>query len=169
MLRIRWVGLGHKQARVWPLRNFCYRPRPPHFAAATISSAIRGRADSLISFKKPPFLPSTPEKFHLEPLTDPDLMLSHHPARAIDRRLPPSVEFWAPPVASWPRSTLMTCSLRVAHGHGHDLFRHLTELAALAVASDRIPPGNLLLAAVQQSGLQRQSLGRNPRQEVQHG
>ena len=29
-------------------------------------------------------LPSRPGKFHPEPLTDPDLILSHHPARAID-------------------------------------------------------------------------------------
>jgi hypothetical protein len=29
-------------------------------------------------------LPSRPGEFHPEPLTDPDLILSHHPARAID-------------------------------------------------------------------------------------
>jgi Arc/MetJ-type ribon-helix-helix transcriptional regulator len=34
-----------------------------------------------------------------EPLTDPDLILSHHPARATARRLPPSVELRVPPVA----------------------------------------------------------------------
>ena len=45
-------------------------------------------------------------------LTDPDLILSHHPARAIDRRLPPSVGRQAPPVASWPDPTSMTCPLR---------------------------------------------------------
>jgi hypothetical protein len=38
-----------------------------------------------------PFAP--PEwEFHPEPLTDPDLILSHHPARATARRLPPSAE-----------------------------------------------------------------------------
>src|SRR5215510_14953549 len=37
-------------------------------------------------------LPSRPGDFHPEPLTDPDLILSHHPARATARRLPPSVE-----------------------------------------------------------------------------
>jgi len=31
-----------------------------------------------------PKLPSRPGEFHPEPLTDPDLILSHHPARAID-------------------------------------------------------------------------------------
>src|SRR5207244_3012542 len=37
-------------------------------------------------------LPSRPREFHPEPLTEPDLILSHHPARAIARRPPPSVE-----------------------------------------------------------------------------
>jgi Ca2+-binding RTX toxin-like protein len=44
-------------------------------------------------------LPSRPGEFHPEPLTDPDLILSHHPARATARRLPPSVACWVPPVA----------------------------------------------------------------------
>src|SRR6266704_4397315 len=42
-------------------------------------------------------MPSRPGEFHPEPLTDPDLILSHHPARAIARRLPPSTERRAPP------------------------------------------------------------------------
>src|ERR1700722_18291302 len=37
-------------------------------------------------------LPSRPGEFHPEPLTDPDVTLSCHPARATARRLPPSVE-----------------------------------------------------------------------------
>ena len=53
-------------------------------------------------------VPSRPREFHPEPLTDPDLILSHHPARAIDRRLPPSVGCQALPVASWPDPTSMT-------------------------------------------------------------
>ena len=40
-------------------------------------------------------MPSRPGEFHLEPLTDPDLTLSRHPARATARRLPPSVENWS--------------------------------------------------------------------------
>ena len=36
-------------------------------------------------------MPSRPGEFHPESLTDPDLILSHHPARATARRLPPSV------------------------------------------------------------------------------
>ena len=37
-------------------------------------------------------MPSRPGEFHPESLTDPDLILSHHPARVIARRLPPSAE-----------------------------------------------------------------------------
>jgi hypothetical protein len=43
--------------------------------------------------------PSRPGEFHPEPLTDPDLNLSIHPARAIARRLPPSIDHRVPPVA----------------------------------------------------------------------
>src|ERR1700731_1353061 len=32
---------------------------------------------------------------------DPDLILSHHPARATARRLPPSVQNWSSSIASW--------------------------------------------------------------------
>jgi hypothetical protein len=55
-------------------------------------------------------MPSRPGEFHPEPLTDPDLILSHHPARAIARRLPPSAEISGSsrfdPVG--PSSTAMT-------------------------------------------------------------
>src|SRR5215469_5263717 len=58
--------------------------------------------------------PSRPREFHPEPLTDPDVILSHHPARAIGRRLPPSAEIAGSsrfdPVG--PRSTAMTHPLR---------------------------------------------------------
>ena len=40
-------------------------------------------------------LPSRPGEFHPKPLTDPDLTLSRHPARATERRLPPPVENWS--------------------------------------------------------------------------
>src|SRR5271170_1609989 len=58
--------------------------------------------------------PSRPGEFHPEPLTDPDLILSHHPARVTARRLPPSAE---PSGSSrfdpvGPSSTAMTCPLR---------------------------------------------------------
>src|ERR1700675_4808982 len=75
-------------------------------------------------------LPSKPRKFHPEPLTDPDLNLSIHPARAIDWRLPPSVELRAPPVASWPDSSSMTRPLRSTTIR----FRHFID-GSLALAS----------------------------------
>ncbi len=37
-------------------------------------------------------VPSSLGEFHPEPLTEPDVILSHHPAHAITRRLPPSAE-----------------------------------------------------------------------------
>ena len=37
-------------------------------------------------------LPGRPGEFHSEPPTDPDVNLSIHPARATQRRLPPSAE-----------------------------------------------------------------------------
>src|SRR6516165_5312794 len=51
----------------------------------------------LAKFSPPPgklikIVPSRPGEFHPEPLTDPDVILSHHPARAPERRPPPSVE-----------------------------------------------------------------------------
>src|ERR1700678_702604 len=59
-------------------------------------------------------LPSRPGEFHPESLTDPDVILSHHPARVIPRRLPPSAERSGSsrynPVG--PSSTPMTCPLR---------------------------------------------------------
>jgi hypothetical protein len=59
-------------------------------------------------------MPSRPGEFHPEPLTDPDLNLSIHPARVTARRLPPSAE---PSGSSrfnpvGPSSTAMTHPLR---------------------------------------------------------
>jgi hypothetical protein len=72
----------------------------------------QGKAENAVAVPSRRLLPSRPREFHPEPLTDPDLNLSIHPARAIDRRLPPSVELRAPPVASWPDSSSMTRPLR---------------------------------------------------------
>src|SRR6516225_7760194 len=55
-------------------------------------------------------MPSRPGEFHPEPLTDPDVILSHHPARATERRPPPSVEkrgLFLLPVGPLPTS--VTC------------------------------------------------------------
>ena len=58
-------------------------------------------------------MPSRPGEFHPESLTDPDVILSHHPARVIAPRLPPLAE---PSGSSrfdpvGPCSTAMTCPL----------------------------------------------------------
>src|ERR1017187_5926379 len=52
-------------------------------------SAIGSKAEDICSQRVFRLLPSRPEEFRLEPLTDPDLILSHHPARIIAPRLPP--------------------------------------------------------------------------------
>jgi hypothetical protein len=48
---------------------------------------------------KKELLPSRPGELHPESLTDPDVILSHHPARATMRRLPPSIDDQVPPAA----------------------------------------------------------------------
>jgi len=49
----------------------------------------RGFSRSAVLDQRLSGLPSRPGEFHPEPLTDPDLILSHHPARAIEGcRLP---------------------------------------------------------------------------------
>jgi len=47
-----------------------------------LESALRGQTGSDRHAAKMTRLPSRPGEFHPEPLTDPDLILSHHPARA---------------------------------------------------------------------------------------
>jgi hypothetical protein len=63
---------------------------------ATLESVLLGSVHprGVGEFTLPGLLkvPSRPGEFHPEPLTEPDLILSHHPARAIARRLPPSAE-----------------------------------------------------------------------------
>ena len=71
------------------------------------------RSGNICSLRDLPVLPSRPGEFHPEPLTDPDLTLSRHPARATARRLPPSVEnseLLLLPVDPLPTS--VTCLLR---------------------------------------------------------
>ena len=60
-------------------------------------SGSEGATDGLRPTTQPQLVPSRPGDFHPEPLTDPDLILSHHPARAIARSLPASTERWAHP------------------------------------------------------------------------
>src|ERR1700732_4572299 len=56
------------------------------------SAAIWGTPVVMPASSRRQPLPSRPGEFHPESLTEPDLILSHHPARAIARRLPPSAE-----------------------------------------------------------------------------
>src|SRR5580704_5856029 len=56
-------------------------------------------------------MPSRPGELHPEPLTDPDLTLSRHPARATARRLPPSVENWSPSFAAALRAFSGHCAV----------------------------------------------------------
>ena len=58
------------------------------------SNAI-GRTD----MKWSAFLAESARELRPERLTDPDVNLSIHPARAIARRLPPSIDYRVPPVA----------------------------------------------------------------------
>src|SRR5689334_19461831 len=60
--------------------------------------------------------PSRPGESHPEPLTDPDLTLSRHPARAIERRLPPSAENWGSSCCQLARSDVDDL-LPLLHGH----------------------------------------------------
>src|SRR5215472_4704135 len=92
---------------LWPSRH---RP-PPGFESAfgELRTFARSRPRSRATR-----MPSRPGEFHPEPLTDPDLNLSIHPARVTARRLPPSAE---PSGSSrfdpvGPCSTAMTCPLR---------------------------------------------------------
>lgn len=81
-------------------------------------------------------MPSRPGEFHPEPLTDPDLNLSIHPARTIDRGLPSSVELRAHPVAGWPVSTSMTHPLRsTAITAASSLLRSSPHLSGASVLS----------------------------------
>src|SRR5713101_6784513 len=73
------------------------------------SCAFDARLESMLLEDPPqnPFStvsPSRPGEFHPEPLTDPDLTLSRHPARATARRLPPSVETWSSSCCQLARS-----------------------------------------------------------------
>ena len=95
-------------------------PRPPagprnsNWAASPRRACFRllGGFRIRFGYLERPQAPSRPREFHPEPLTDPDLILSHHPARVIGRKLPPSVVCQAPPVTGWPNPTPMTRPLR---------------------------------------------------------
>src|SRR6266478_4844114 len=76
---LRGCGWGNERAQD-EMRSSRFRWEPPASPNATVP-ALAARN-----------VPSRPREFHPEPLTDPDLNLSIHPARVTARRLPPSAE-----------------------------------------------------------------------------
>src|SRR5215204_5708026 len=56
-----------------------------------VSGAVRKQMDVAV-LPAATRMPSRPGEFHPEPLTDPDVNLSIHPARVTARRLPPSAD-----------------------------------------------------------------------------
>jgi hypothetical protein len=74
------------------------------------STGFRGKAD-LPTYDVAIWqaMPSRPGEFHPEPLTDPDVNLSIHSARATARRLPPSAE---PSGSSWYMTQLAQAQRR---------------------------------------------------------
>ena len=95
-----------------PLRLVRYG-RPSFVDKDEANVGAQGNSGRAEESPDPTFLPSGPGEFHPESLTDPDVILSHHPARVIARRLPPSAEpsgsSQFDPVG--PCSTAMTCPL----------------------------------------------------------
>ena len=79
---------------------------------ARVTSAWWSKADEIYSSRVLLVVPSRPGEFHPEPLTDPDLTLSRHPARAIARRLPPSIEHRVPPGVGWTQHQLTRAKWR---------------------------------------------------------
>ena len=81
-------------------------------------------------------LPSRPGESHPEPLTDPDLTLSRHPARATERRLPPSVKNWGSSCCQLARPDVDDL-LPLLHGHYpvSSLLRSSPPLAGASVLS----------------------------------
>src|ERR1700687_5346650 len=89
-------------------------------------------------------MPSRPGEFHPESLTEPDLILSHHPARAIARRLPPSAESSGSSriLPSWPMLTgNAPPPLRRGHSPASSLLRGSPPLSGASVLSaSRLEP-----------------------------
>jgi hypothetical protein len=96
-------GDGKRGVAEWPKlpRPSSTLPTRKHGPPAS-GAAYRGEPDVQTTVSVGPFLPSRPGEFHPEPLTDPDLNLSIHPARVTARRLPPSIELQVPPDAGCP-------------------------------------------------------------------
>jgi hypothetical protein len=95
-------------------RSVCSAAGPSRLPSWCSGQAGRTRSRHLLktnrhrgTVARPP--PSRPGEFHSEPPTDPDVNLSIHPARATQRRLPPSIKTRSssgfpltPPRRGWP-------------------------------------------------------------------
>ena len=79
-----WDYYGFRRTGHKKLAELCRLPR--HDPRGKITSAFGAKwtweGPTAASIRSR--MPSRPRKFHPEPLTDPDLILSHHPARTID-------------------------------------------------------------------------------------
>ncbi len=78
----------------------------PPLNEAALAALLTCLCDAGGPFRRrvPALLPSRPGESHPEPLTDPDLTLSRHPAHATERRLPPSAENWSSSCCQLARS-----------------------------------------------------------------
>jgi hypothetical protein len=75
--------LALKDGRVENRRSGCSLP---------VASWLGFRLAAAVRVSRPVELPGRPGEFRPEPPTDPDVNLSIHPARATQRRLPPSIK-----------------------------------------------------------------------------
>ena len=96
------------------LRNFTLNESPRYGVTAGGAAAVVPLSEQTghAGMAGMTWMPSRPGEFHPEPLTDPDLTLSRHPARAIARRLPPSIEHRVPPGVGWTQHQLTRAKWR---------------------------------------------------------
>src|SRR5262249_4964858 len=86
-----WISDAARLASTSPCRRLLLARFPP-------AEQQPGTSENSVTFPDArqmadrAMMPTRPGDFHPEPLTDPDLSLSPHPALAIARKLPPSVE-----------------------------------------------------------------------------
>ena len=100
-----------KFRNVWDRAVYCER-----MAATVLDADAKARAGD----QKVNGSPSRPGELHPEPLTEPDMNLSIHPARAIARRLPSSIDHQALPAAGHPTAVdLINGDDPLPSLHGH--------------------------------------------------
>ena len=93
-----------------------------------------------------PRLPSRPGELHPEPLTEPDMNLSIHPARAIARRLPSSIDHQALSAAGHPTAVdLINGDDPLPSLHGH--YTRFVTTTKQSVPSRRVGTFSLAVGA----------------------